>query len=230
MSNNQPESLELYLFPSCPFAQRVNMSLIRSGLEYSKKVFTPMDMPENLKQISPLGNVPVLLINNKESIFESAVIADYIAQISPVSLEPKDEITRAQMRAWSNYSDDCFTKFMAVLNAENEKDMLEANEKFINAFHVLSNQRINKGPYFYGEQYTTIDSSYGPLFLRMKTLNQLFPAFTYQSLPDNISQWMDNLCNSDTLKDSIIGNFNEVFKMFLNKMAGSGYINQQLQK
>jgi len=227
MSTNP--SLELYLFPSCPFAQRVNMSLIRSGMEYSKKVFTPMDMPENFSEISPLGNVPVLVVNNKDSIFESAVIADYIAQISPVSLEPEDETTKAQMRAWCNYSDACFSNFMAVLKAENKEDMMAANEKFIEAFNVLSKQRSSNGPFFYGEQYTTIDSSYAPLFLRMKTLEELFPEFSYENLPDNMAQWMDSLCESETLNESIIGNFTEVFKMFLNKMAGSGYINQQLQ-
>jgi len=227
MSTNP--SLELYLFPSCPFAQRVNMSLIRSGMEYSKKVFTPMDMPENFSEISPLGNVPVLVVNNKDSIFESAVIADYIAQISPVSLEPEDETTKAQMRAWCNYSDACFNNFMAVLKAENKEDMMTANQKFIEAFTVLSKQRSSNGPFFYGEQYTTIDSSYAPLFLRMKTLEELFPEFSYENLPENMAQWMDSLCESETLNESIIGNFTEVFKMFLNKMAGSGYINQQLQ-
>lgn len=228
MSTNQPDSLELYLFPSCPFAQRVQMNLIRSGLNYSKNVFKPDNMPDNFNEISPLGNVPVLLVNGNQSIFESAVIADYVAQISPVSLEPEDEVSRAQMRAWCGYSDSLFSKLMATLKAETKEDMQNANKELISSFDILSTQLKSNGPFFFGEQYTTIDSTYAPIFLRIKILSEIFPEFNYQALPENVQKWMEALLESDTLQQSIIGNFPDVLKMFINFKAGTGYINKHL--
>ncbi|MFK5985666.1 MAG: glutathione S-transferase family protein [Pseudomonadota bacterium] len=227
-SKTLPESIELFLFAICPFAQRVNMSLIQSQLSYEKIMLTPGEMPDGFSNISPLGNVPVLRINKSGSIFESAVINDYIAQISPVKLEPEDALQCAQMKAWSEYSNTCMDSLMQVLQAKDEETFKQANQNLINKFDVLSEQLQSSGPYFYGQQYTTIDSSYAPLFFRMKTLNDLFPAFSITGLPENIENWMQSLLVSDTLKASIIGDFPTIYRMFISKRAADGYVDKQI--
>ncbi|MCK5697687.1 MAG: glutathione S-transferase family protein [Gammaproteobacteria bacterium] len=224
-----PETIELFLFDFCPFAQRVQMSLIQSQLPYKATVLTPGQMPDDFSTISPLGNVPVLRVNNSDTVFESAVINDYIAQISPISIEPKDELQTAQMRAWSEYINTCFGALMGVLQATDEDSFQQANQALINKFQplsaVLSSQN---GGFFYGEQFTTIDSTYAPLFLRMHTLNQLFQPFSLEALPSNIKGWMDTLVNCEPLKKSIVGDFPTIYRSFIARMATDKYIDSQL--
>jgi len=223
-----PESIELYIFKACPFAQRVQMSLIHSQLPYKTIVLTPGEMPDDFTAISPLGNVPVLRINNSETLFESAVITDYIAQISAVSMEPEDELKRAQMRAWSEYFNSCFDALMAVLQASDKDSFEQTNKVLINKFQPLENILPSDGPFFYGEKMMTIDCAYAPLFLRMKTLHELYPAFSLNGLPENSQHWMDSLLACDVLKKSIMGDFHAIFRMFISKMATDKYIDRQL--
>jgi len=229
MSNTStPESIELFLFAICPFAQRVHMSLIHSQLPFEKIILDPSNIPDDFSSISPLGNVPVLRVNNSESIFESAIINDYVAQISPIKMEPDSQIQRAQMRAWSEYGGTCMGAMMQVLQAEDETSFKQANKALIDKFQPLSKQLEAKGDFFYGDLYTTIDSSYAPLFYRMKTLNELFSAFSFEELPDNIKIWMQSLLNSYALKKSIIGDFPSIYRKFISNKASGKYIDKQL--
>jgi len=223
-----PESIELFLFDFCPFAQRVQISLIHSQLPYKAMLLTPGKMPDDFSAISPLGNVPVLRINNSETLFESAVINDYIAQISPLNMEPDDELQRAQMRAWSEYINNCFGALMAVLQSADKEAFEQANQVLINKFQPLSKVLSSDGAFFYGEKFMTIDSTYAPLFLRMKTLNELYPDFLLDALPKNIQQWMTSLLACEALKKSIMGDFLAIYRSFIGKMAADKYIDRQL--
>ncbi len=226
--SQQPKSIELFLFNFCPFAQRVQMSLIHSQLPFEKIMLNPAKMPDDFSDISPLGNVPVLRINKTHTIFESAVINDYIAQISPQSMEPEDQVLRAQMRAWSEYSGSCMGALMQVLQAIDIIGVKENNKALIAKFDILSKQMQGSGPFFYGQQYTSIDSTYAPLFLRMKTLSQLSTDFSYEGLPNNIQQWMDSLLESQPLKQATEDNFSEIYRSFIGRKAGGKYIDSQL--
>jgi len=225
-----PESIELFLFDFCPFAQRVQMSLIQSQLPYKATLLTPGKMPDDFAVISLLGNIPILRINNTETVFESAVINDYIAQISLIAIEPKDELQKAQMRAWSEYSNTCFGALMGVLQATDEASFKHANQALINKFQPLSAMLSSEqeGAFFYGEQLTTIDSTYAPLFLRMQTLHDLFKPFSLEGLPNNIKSWMDSLVNCETLKKSTMGDFPTIYRAFITRMATDKYIDSQL--
>jgi len=231
MSNTVfPKSIELFLFAICPFAQRVHMSLIHSQLPFEKIILQPGNVPDDFTSISPLGNVPVLRVDNTESIFESAVINDYIAQISSIKMEPESQVKRAQMRAWSEYSNTCMNAMMQVLQAEDEIMFKQANKELINKFKPLSTQLEGDGPFFYGDLYTTIDSTFAPLFFRMKTLNNLHKEFSLDGLPGNINNWMNALLNSYALKKSIIGDFPTIYKKFINNRATGKYIDKQLNE
>jgi glutathione S-transferase len=224
MSKDLPESLELYLFAICPFAQRVNISLIQSQLSYEIKQLDPMNMPDDFAAISPLGNVPVLRVNGSESIFESAIINDYIAQISPVKMEPESELERAKMRAWNEYGTTCLSALMEVVQAEDEKAAAQANESLMSKLNVLSAIISGDGPYFYGENFMTIDSTYAPLFLRMQTLKQLTGHFSLAGMDPQLARWMDALLNVESVQKSILGDFKQMYRNFIGKRAQGKFI------
>jgi len=156
------------------------------------------------------------------------VINDYIAQISPVSMEPLDELQRAQMKAWSEYSGRCMEDLMQVQQAADKDSFEQANKALIDKFQILSEQLTTDGPFFYGQQFTTIDSSYAPLFFRMKTLSELFEEFSLDGLPEKIEHWMTSLLDSEPLKKSIMGDFPTIYRRFIANQAGGKYVDSQL--
>jgi len=225
---NLPDSIELFLFDFCPFAQRIQMSLNYGQLDYQPIVLQPGKMPEDFASISPLGNVPVLRINKTDTLFESAIINDYVAQISKVTMEPENELQRAQMRAWSEYSNTCFSAMMQVLQAVAKETFEQANKALLDKLSIVSTQVSHQGPFYHGENYTTIDSTYAPLFLRMHTLHELFSEFNLASLPESIKQWMSALLKSQALKQSIIGDFSNTYRAFIGRMAKDKYVDSNI--
>lgn len=74
---SQPAKLELVSFKVCPFVQRSVIALNAKGIAYTLTHINPHEPPDWFKAISPLGKVPVLLVDGTP-LFESAVILEYL--------------------------------------------------------------------------------------------------------------------------------------------------------
>ena len=57
------------------------------------------NLPDWILEISPLGKVPVLKIDDNEVLFESAVINKFIDDVTPGTLKLSDPLTLAKNRA-----------------------------------------------------------------------------------------------------------------------------------
>ena len=75
------------------------ITLNYQGIEH-QMVFVDLDDPPRwFLDISPMGRVPVLRVDGKTVIFESAVINEYLDDVTPPSLHPADPLERALNRA-----------------------------------------------------------------------------------------------------------------------------------
>lgn len=79
-----------------------------------------------LLEISPYGKVPVLVDNNR-SIYESAIINEYLEEAYPdPPLMPEEPFARAQARIWTDYSASQFnTALRKVYRAETPEETAE---------------------------------------------------------------------------------------------------------
>jgi len=68
---------ELISFELCPFVQRSVITLLQKGVDFKINYIDIHDPPEWFQQISPLGKVPVMRVDNTV-LFESAVINEYL--------------------------------------------------------------------------------------------------------------------------------------------------------
>jgi glutathione S-transferase len=102
--------LEIYYYENSICAERVLMTLCEKGI----RDWTPRHMhlfkgeqftPQYLK-LNPKGVVPTL-VHDGEVVRESAIICDYLDDISPeFPLKPASAVSRAQMREWVKDGDD----------------------------------------------------------------------------------------------------------------------------
>ncbi|WP_228288010.1 glutathione S-transferase family protein [Thiothrix subterranea] len=79
---SQSAKLELVSFKVCPFVQRSVIALNAKGIAYTLTHINPHEPPDWFKAISPLGKVPVLLVDGTP-LFESAVILEYVDEVYP---------------------------------------------------------------------------------------------------------------------------------------------------
>jgi glutathione S-transferase len=94
---------ELVSFDLCPFVQRSVIVLREKGIDFDITYIDLADPPGWFRDISPLGKVPLLRVG-EEVLFESAVIMEYLDEITPPPLQPADPLLRAKNRAWSEFA------------------------------------------------------------------------------------------------------------------------------
>ena len=96
-------SIELISFKTCPFVQRAAITLGYKKVEHKVTFIDLADPPDWFLKISPLAKVPVLKVDG-DILFESAVINEYLDDITGGELQPKDSLTRAKNRAWIEFA------------------------------------------------------------------------------------------------------------------------------
>ena len=70
--------IKIVSFKICPFVQRVTALLEAKGLDYKVEYISLSDKPQWFLDISPNGQVPVMVTEGGVALFESEAIVEYI--------------------------------------------------------------------------------------------------------------------------------------------------------
>ena len=66
-----------------PFARKVRIVLAEKKMEYDFVIDSPWLEDSKVPNINPLGKIPVLLLDDETSLFDSRVIVEYIDSVTP---------------------------------------------------------------------------------------------------------------------------------------------------
>jgi glutathione S-transferase len=89
-----------------PFARKVRIVLFEKRIECPLVVDIPWNVDTQVPQYNPLGKVPVLVLDDGSTLFDSRVIVEYLDHISPVSqLIPRDHRQAVQVKRWEALAD-----------------------------------------------------------------------------------------------------------------------------
>jgi len=219
--------LELVLFDFCPYAQRAVISLNENNLEHKLTYLDVDNLPDWFAEISPFGKVPILRVDGKTTVFESSVINELIAQISTSQMLPADPVERSLCRSWIEFAATLLGQITGMLALQTEDDFKAAQQEFIQNLQRLEEQLKGRGPFFSGENFSLVDSTYAPLFMRMRRLNEIVPLYKAEEFP-LISAWSERLLEMDSVKDSIPDSFNNIYAAFIKRRGENGYVNKCL--
>ena len=211
--------LELVSFKICPFVQRSIIALNQKGVDYTLTHINPQETPDWFKAISPLGKVPVLVVDGTP-VFESAVILEYLDEVYPPALHPADPLEKARQRAWVEFCSELLGRQHRMLTAKDEAGFNEARESLQQGLQRLDTVLAEQAPYFAGEQFHLVDCVYAPLFMRLALLKQSYALEI--ALSTRMQAWSDALLALDAVKTSVVEEFPMVFANFLK--AQDGYI------
>jgi glutathione S-transferase len=218
--------LELISFKLCPFAQASVIALKKQKLNHEVNYINLMSPPDWFKKISPLGQVPLLKVDN-DVIFESAVINEFINDISTTNLHPEDKLKKAKNRAWIKFSSDILDNMFQLITAKDEENFNQAKERIFSNFSHLE-QVKNDDKFFNSENFSIIDASYAPIFMRLNWLeqftNNLFSLDNYPKLKN----WSDNLLADNDVINSVVEALDEVY--YSSIAARESYLSSQLNE
>lgn len=113
--------MQLISLPVSPFAARVRIALYAKGLDVEITP-PPAGWPNNprYRDVSPMGRVPALILDDGEAIWESAVILELLEELYPDArpLLPADVLGRAKARLLVRHVDLYLMPPMVALAAQ----------------------------------------------------------------------------------------------------------------
>ncbi|EIJ34461.1 glutathione S-transferase family protein [Thiothrix nivea] len=214
---SQPNKLELVSFKVCPFVQRSVIALNEKGVAYTLTHINPHEPPDWFSAISPLGKVPVLLVDGKP-LFESAVILEYLDEVYPPSLHPADPLQKAQHRAWVEFCSELVTRQFHMLSAKDAAAFDEAYDSLRNGLQRVGGELAAAGPFFAGSSLQLVDCVYAPLFMRLALVKKHFGVDLQMS--ERMQVWSDALLAQEAVKTSVVEDFEDVFLNFVKMREG----------
>lgn len=89
-----------------PYARKVRIVLAEKKIDCPLQLDIPWESTSIVADFNPLGKVPVLLMDDGSSLYDSRVIAEYLDTISPVSrLLPQDRRQLVETRRFEALAD-----------------------------------------------------------------------------------------------------------------------------
>jgi len=102
--------------PTSPYTRKVRVVLAEKRMECEFVVDTPNTGNSKVIEYNPLGKIPVLVLDDESTLFDSRVIAEYLDNASPGNrLIPEEKRPRIQVRRWEALADGCLDAAIAVL-------------------------------------------------------------------------------------------------------------------
>jgi glutathione S-transferase len=219
MKTRTKQKIELISLNICPFVQRSAILLNEKDIDFKIRYLSPEELknkPEWFLKISPLGKVPVLRVDDNV-IFESAIINEYLDETNPPYLHPADPLTRAQNRAWIEFSSGLLLLNYGLSVA---KDKNEFNLKLDELKAKLARlEEQVKGPFFNGKDISLVDIALAPFFTRAEIFGEIYPLNLYEKLP-KVNELAKKLVNRKSVKESVVPEFKDLILDSLKKSGG----------
>ena len=205
---------KLCSFKTCPWVQRAAIVLQAKQVPYDITYIDRNNRPAWFLAVSPHSKVPVLQIDDKDALFESNAIAEYLDETASPQLHPEDPIQRARNRAWTDYVPTFASAISQAAYSNTEEEFTTRTAKIGDQFKKLEDalsKRGNDGPYFNGPKFSLVDAAYAPFLQRYTFLDRLKPIGIIEKFP-LLTKWRDALLASQAVKASTVPEIEEAWQ------------------
>ncbi|MBG6157913.1 glutathione S-transferase [Labrenzia sp. EL_159] len=204
--------IKIVSFKICPFVQRVTAMLESKEMPYEIEYIDLKNKPDWFLEISPVGQVPLLITEEGIPLFESDAIVEYIDEISEALQDGLSPETRAIHRAWSyqaskHYLVQCSTMQSADRNVLNDR-ISKLDKSFDRA-----EKRLSDGPYFAGDTVGNVDLAWLPLLHRSAIVEKASGYDMLEGFP-KVKAWQTALLKTGIAEKSVPEDFVERFSDF----------------
>jgi len=207
-------SLHLISFKTCPFVQRAVITLKHKHIDFDITYIDLAEPPDWFLELSPLGKVPVLKVDD-EVLFESAVINEYLDEITGGELQPSEPLARAKNRAWIEFASNMLGNLYMMKMSKDKERYNKYRDSLVSQFHRIE-ERLGDGPWFNGEEFSLADTAFAPLFQQNSVAGNKLSVLDPESMP-KVNAWAQRLLALPEVRDSVVGEFEDLYISALEK-------------
>ena len=189
--------------------------LNEKDVPYDIRYIDLRNKPEWFLEISPTGKVPVIQLPSGDTLFESAVINEYLDEVHEPRFMAESPLDRAKERMWGDFVSGLYGDTYRLYNAENEEDAQTAVAKLRERLETLETAIV--GPLFSGEKFSLVDATAAPPFTRMDWIQRIEPSIDpFVGLP-KATVWRDALLARESVQNSVLPEIFEIFTAGLKR-------------
>ena len=190
-------SLKLLASVTSPYARKVRIAFAEKKIEYTLVEEDPWDAASAVGDHNPLGKVPVLVLEDGTSIFDSRVIVEYIDSISPVSrLIPEPTRQRILVRRWEALADGVLDAAVSARleqlrpkRQQSAAHLARQLRRILAAVEMLSRDLADR-TWCNGESYSLADIATG---VALGYLDFRHPEFSWRESATNLDRLLEKL-------------------------------------
>ena len=206
--------LHLISFKTCPFVQRAVITLKHKNIDFEITYIDLADPPDWFLELSPLGKVPVLKVDD-EVLFESAVINEYLDEITGGALQPQDPLARAKNRAWIEFASNMLGNLYMMKMSKDEERYNKYRDVLVSQLERVE-KRLGDGPWFNGEEFSLADTAFAPLFRQNSVADNKLSVIDPATMP-RVNAWAQRLLNLPEVRDSVVDEFEDLYIAAMQK-------------
>lgn len=215
--------IKIVSFKICPFVQRVTALLEAKAIAYEIEFISLSAKPQWFLDLAPSGQVPVLITESGDALFESDAIVEYVEEVYG-ALEPDvNPEQRALDRAWSYQAAKNYLVQCSTMRSTNENRLKEGTEK-LNGLFAKAEAAITDGPYFKGGSLSSVDIAWLPILHRAAIIKK-HACHDFLADYPKLKAWQSALAQTGLFEKSTSDDFERVFTEFYlsdNTYLGAG--------
>jgi glutathione S-transferase len=160
--------MKLIASQTSPYARKVRIALVEKKIEYDFVEESPWAAETTVPDYNPLGKVPVLVLDDGTTLFDSRVIVEYLDTVSPVSrLIPEPNRQRIVVRRWEALADGICDAAVAIVlerkrpAKQQNKDWLDRQRRKVDLGVNELAQELGDRLWCNGDAYSLADIAAG---------------------------------------------------------------------
>jgi len=194
---------------SSPYVRKVRVVMAEKKLEYAFVLEDVWAAQSTIADTNPLGQVPCLVMEGSDAIFDSRVIVEYLDTLSPVGkLIPSVGRERAEVKTWEALADGLLdASILARLEAnwagrapaERSQAWIDRQLDKVQASVKAMSQGLGEKPFCSGIHLSLADIAVG---CALGYLDFRFPQIAWRSDYPNLAKLHDKLMLRPSFADT----------------------------
>ena len=217
--------MQVVSFKICPFVQRVTALLEAKQVPYDVNYIDLSNKPAWFLEASPNGQVPILIIDDGEILFESDAIVEYLDETTGQPLSASDPVKKAQDRAWSYLASKHYLVQCSAQRSPDEQTLTERQAKLSVAFQKVETQ-LGAGPFFNGGDYGMVDIAWMVLLHRAAIIERC-SGYDFLAESPKVKTWQQAWLATGLPEKTVSEDFIEKFSNFY--LSENTYLGRQMK-
>jgi glutathione S-transferase len=190
-----------------PYVRKARIVLAEKKIEYTFEQDNPWEETSRVPDANPLGKVPVLVLEDDSTLFDSRVIVEFIDSVSPISrLIPSNNREKIEVKRWEALADGLLDAAVAVVlerrrpvKQKSEPTIKRQMEKIERGLAVMSRDLGDK-PWCTGNAFTLADIASG---VALGYLDFRHAAYDWRVLHANLAKLAAKLAERPSFADTV---------------------------